>query len=92
MGYELFVAQGGGRHRKVKTLKGTGDAGIVEIVGDHRGDAFRAVYTVRFASAIYVLHVFQKKSTVGIATNKSDIHLIEQRLLEAHHLHKEGLA
>ena len=56
--------------RKAKIFKGTGGAGVVEIVDDHRGDTFRAVYTVRFASAVYVLHAFQKKSKTGIATAK----------------------
>ena len=89
MGYALFVAQSGGRHRKAKTFKGTGDAGVVEIIDDHRGDTFRTVYTVRFASGVYVLHAFQKKSKSGIATPKTDIHLIEQRLREARRLHEE---
>jgi phage-related protein len=90
MGYALFVAQSGGRHRKAKTFKGTGGASIVEIAGDHRGDTFRAVYTVRFASAVYVLHAFQKKSKAGIATPRTDIRMIEQRLREAERLHKES--
>jgi phage-related protein len=60
MGYALFVAQCGGWHRKAKTLKGFGGGGVVEIIDDHRGDTFRTVYTVRFVSAVYVLHAFQK--------------------------------
>lgn len=90
MGYALFVAQSGGRHRKAKIFKGAGDAGIVEIIDDHRGDTFRTVYTVRFASAVYVLHAFQKKSKAGIATPGKDIRMIEQRLREAERLHKEN--
>jgi phage-related protein len=89
MGYALFQAQAGGRHRKAKTFRGTGDAGVVEIVDDHRGDTYRTVYTVRFATAVYVLHAFQKKSKSGISTAKSDLDLIEQRLREAARLHKE---
>jgi phage-related protein len=89
MGYALFQAQVGGRHRKAKTLKGAGDAGVVEIVDDYRGDTFRTIYTVRFATAVYVLHAFQKKSKKGIETPKADLHLIEQRLREAEQLHKE---
>ena len=89
MGYALYVAQSGGRHRKAKTFKGAGDAGVVEIAEDHRGGTFRAIYTVRFASAVYVLHAFQKKSKTGVATPKLDIRLIEQRLREADRLHKE---
>lgn len=90
MGYALFIAQCGGRHRKAKTFKGAGDAGVVEVVDDHRGDTFRTVYTVRFASAVYVLHAFQKKSKKGIATPRADIRLIEQRLRDAERLHKES--
>ena len=62
MGYALYVAQQGGKHRDAKPLKGFGGARVVEIVKDYRGDTFRAVYTVRLAGAVYILHVFQKKS------------------------------
>jgi phage-related protein len=89
MGYALFIAQVGGRHRKAKILRGTGDAGVVEIVDDHRGDTYRTVYTVRFAGSVYVLHAYQKKSKSGIATPKHDIGLIERRLRDAAALHKE---
>jgi phage-related protein len=89
MGYALFQAQAGGRHRKAKTLRGVGDAGVVEIVDDHRGDTYRTVCTVRFATVIYVLHAFQKKSKSGISTPKGDLDLIEQRLRDATKLHKE---
>jgi len=66
MGYALYVAQQGGKHRDAKPLKGFGSAGVVEIVKDHHGDTFRAVYTVRIAGAVYVLHVFKKKSKRGV--------------------------
>ena len=89
MGYALFLAECGGRHCKAKTFKGTGDAGVVEIIEDHRGDTFRTVYTVRFTSWVYVLHAFQKKSKTGIATPKAEIRLIEQRLREAMRLDEE---
>jgi len=89
VGYALFVAQAGGRHRKAKPLKGMGGATVLEVVSDHRGDTYRAVYTVRFAGAVYVLHAFQKKSTSGIATPKPDLDMIGQRLREAELLHKE---
>jgi phage-related protein len=82
-GYALYVAQRGGKHQDAKTLKGYGGAGVLEIVRDYRGDTFRAVYTVQFAGAVYVLHVFQKKSKKGRATPKIDVKLIEQRLREA---------
>ena len=83
MGYGLFQAQLGGRHRNAKTLSGFGGAGVVEIVDDHRGDTYRTVYTVRFSTSIYVLHAFQKKSKKGIKTPQADINLIERRLREA---------
>ena len=90
MGYALFVAQNGGLHRRAKPMKGMSGAGVVEIVADHRGDTFRSVYTVRFSNAVYVLHVFQKKSKSGIATPLAEIRLIEQRLKQAVALHKES--
>jgi phage-related protein len=66
-----------------KPLKGFGDAGVLEVVDDFDGDTFRAVYTVRFAKAVYVLHAFQKKSKRGVATPKAELDLIEQRLKRA---------
>jgi phage-related protein len=83
MGYALYVAQQGGKHRDAKPLRGFGGAGVVEIVTDFDGNTFRAVYTVRLAGAVYVLHVFQKKSRKGRATPKIEMNLIEQRLREA---------
>jgi phage-related protein len=83
IGYALFVAQCGGKHRDAKTLQGFGGAGVVEIVKDLRGDTFRAVYTLRVAQAVFVLHVFQKKSKSGIETPKREMDLIRQRLREA---------
>ena len=90
MGYALFLAQGGGRHRKAKTLKGAGDAGVVEIGSDYRSDTYRTVYAVRFASALYVLHAFQKKSKKGIAMPQLELRVIEQRLREAKRIHEES--
>jgi len=83
MGYALYVAQQGGRHRDAKPLKGFGGAGVVEVVKDFDGDTFRAVYTVRLAGAVYVLHAFQKKSRKGRSTPKLEMDLIEKRLREA---------
>lgn len=82
-GYALYIAQRGGKHESAKPLRGFGGAGVVEVVSDHRGDTFRCVYTARIADAIYVLHTFQKKSTRGIATARSDIEIIKRRLREA---------
>jgi phage-related protein len=83
MGYALFVAQMGERPRNAKPLKGFKGAGVLEIVEDYDGDTFRAVYTVRFAQRLYVLHAFQKKSKRGIETPKCEIRLVEQRLRAA---------
>jgi len=73
-------------HRNAKTLSGFGGAGVVELIDDFRGDTFRSVYTVRFASAVYVLHAFQKRSKSGIATPRHDIDLIKKRLRDAERL------
>jgi phage-related protein len=80
MGFALHQAQVGGKHEAVKPLRGFGGGGVLEIVEDHDGDAYRGVYTVKFANAVYVLHAFQKKSTRGIKTSKGDIELIRKNL------------
>jgi len=79
VGAALSAAQFGGKHPSVKPWKGTG-TGVFEVVEDYRGDAYRPIYTVRFADAVYVLHTFQKKSPSGIKTPKKHIELITQRL------------
>lgn len=71
-------------------MKGFGGGSVVEIVSDYQGDTWRAVYTIRFAEAIYVLHAFQKKSKRGISTPKQELDLIKRRLGEAERLHREG--
>ncbi|QCX49363.1 type II toxin-antitoxin system RelE/ParE family toxin [Ralstonia pseudosolanacearum] len=88
-GYALHLAQVGGKHSQAKPLKGYGGAGVLEVVEDHQGDTYRAVYTVRYAAAVYVLHCFQKKSTHGIATPKPDMDLIDARLKAVAALEKE---
>jgi phage-related protein len=80
IGHALWVGQEGGKHRSAKPLKGFKSAGVLEVVEDFDGDTFRAVYTVRFKSAVYVLHCFQKKSKRGAGTPKTDIDLIIERL------------
>ena len=80
MGYGLHLAQVGGKHEDAKPLKGFRGAGVLEIVSDHVGDTFRAVYTVKFAKVIYVLHAFQKKSKTGSKTTATDMALIQRRL------------
>jgi phage-related protein len=79
MGVGLFVVQLGGTPDSSKPWKGLGP-GVYELVEDHRGDTFRAVYTVRVGDAVHVLHAFQKKSKSGIATPRPDVKLIERRL------------
>jgi phage-related protein len=74
------------KHRDAKPLQGFGGAGVVEVVADHRGDTFRSVFTVRLAAAVFVLHVFQKKSKTGVATPRFEIELIKSRLREAERL------
>jgi len=82
VGYALYQAQTGRKHRDAKPLKGFG-SGVLEIVSRFGGDAYRTVYFVRFADAVYVLHAFQKKSKSGIATPRSEIELARQRLKTA---------
>ena len=82
MGYALGLAQLGARHPHAKPWKGEGP-GVLEVVEDHRGDTFRAVYTVRFVGVVYVLHAFQKKSKAGIKTPQEDVKLIGERLRRA---------
>lgn len=79
MGVALFVVQLGRTPDSAKPWKGLG-SGVYELAGDHRGDTFRAVYTVRVGNAVHVLHAFQKKSKSGIATPRPDVELIEKRL------------
>lgn len=83
VGGTLWEAQIGRKAPYAKPLKGFGNAGVLEIVDDFDGDTFRAVYTVRFAKAVYVLHTFQKKSRRGVATPKAELDLIGQRLKRA---------
>jgi len=82
IGTALSVAQFGGKHPHAKPWRGEGP-GVFEVVENHRADTFRAVYTVKFESAVYVLHAFQKKSPSGIKTSRKDVELIGRRLNEA---------
>ena len=83
MGHALDTAQLGGKHSEAKPLTGFGGASVLEMVEDFAGDTYRAVYTVRFAGAVYVLHAFQKKSRRGIETPAKEINLIRERLKRA---------
>lgn len=79
MGAALGLAQFGGRHPAAKPWKGQGP-GVFELVENYDGDAYRAVYTIRFSRIVYVLHAFQKKSTTGVKTAQLDVDMIERRL------------
>ncbi len=92
MGYALYLAQNGNKHPKAKPLSGFGGAGVLEVVDDFDGDTYRAVYTVRFAESIYVLHTFQKKSRSGIATPPQEIATVRARLKTVEMLHRDWLA
>ena len=88
IGSALSVAQFGGKHPAAKPWKGEGP-GVLEIVEDYRGNAYRAVYTVSFERAVYTLHAFQKKSPRGIKTAKHDLKLVSERLKAAHQDYEE---
>ena len=89
VGYALHMAQRGLKHNQAKVLKGFSSAGILEIVEDDDGNTYRAVYTVRYQNAVYVLHCFQKKSHKGSETSKQDMDLIRSRMSLAQQ-HAEG--
>jgi phage-related protein len=90
-GYALYLAQIGMKAPKAKPLHGFGGASVLEVVQDHDGNTFRAVYTVKFAEVVFVLHAFQKKSKKGVATPKADIDLIKRRLKLAAEQYKQLL-
>ena len=79
-GFALHLAQWGDKHPDAKPLKGFKGSSVLEVVEDYDGDTYRAVYTVQFVNAVFVLHVFQKKSKRGIKTPKPDLDRIKQRL------------
>ena len=79
-GYALHLAQVGKKHVDAKPLQGFGGAGVLEVVESFQGDAYRAVYTLKIAGSVYVLHCFQKKSAKGAETPKPDMELIRDRL------------
>jgi phage-related protein len=89
-GYALYLAQIGRKHERAKPLKGFGSAGVLEVVEEQYGNAYRAVYTVRFEKSVFVLHVFRKKSKRGIATPKEELKLIQERLARAEQVAKEA--
>tara|TARA_R110000823_G_scaffold118451_1_gene242309 strand:+ start:1386 stop:1748 length:363 start_codon:yes stop_codon:yes gene_type:complete len=88
-GFALHLAQAGEKHDKAKPLKGFGGAGVLEVVERDNDGTYRAVYTVKYGDAVYVLHCFQKKSSKGIATPKPEMNVINERLKAAKE-HAEG--
>ena len=88
-GHALDFAQRGDKHDAAKVLKGFGGAGVLELVEDDQDGTYRAVYTVKFAEAVFVLHCFSKKSKRGIETPKEDTDIIRARLKAAEALVKE---
>jgi len=90
IGVALRTAQLGRKHESAKPLKGFKGAGVLEVVEDHDGNTYRAVYTVRFANDVYVLHVFQKKSKRVIQTPRHVMELIRARLRKAERDHRES--
>lgn len=88
-GHALDFAQRGDQHDASKPLRGFGGAGVLEIVEDDVGGTYRAVYTVKFVEAVFVLHCSQKKSKRGFATPKEDMDIIRARLKVAEVLVKE---
>ena len=89
MGFALYRAQVGERHPMAKSMKGFVGAGVLELAEAYDGNAYRTVYTVRFAEEVYVLHAFQKKSKKGIATPQNEIDLIQRRLKDAEEDYRE---
>ena len=88
-GFALSLAQAGDQHDAAKVLRGFGGAGVLEVVESNVGGTYRAVYTVKFEEAVFVLHCFQKKSKRGIATPKEDMEIIRARFKAAEILAKE---
>ena len=89
VGFALYQAQRGAKHVDAKPLKGFGGAVVVEMVENYDGNTYRAVYTVKYSEAVYVLHCFQKKSTSGISTPQQEINMIKSRLRLAEERHLE---
>ena len=83
VGYALYIAQQGDKHPDAKPLKGLDGAHVLEVAEDFDGNTYRAVYTVRFESGIYVLHAFQKKAKHGVSTPQQDLELIKNRMKTA---------
>ena len=93
MGYSLRVAQNGSKADNAKPLSGVVKGGrVFEVLDDHKGDTYRAVYTVKYGEVLYVLHAFKKKSKKGISTPKPDIELIKARFKRAEEHYKANFS
>lgn len=79
----IHLATIGSAHVDSKPLKGFGGRSVVEIIGNGRGETYRAIYTVKYQECIYVLHVFKKKSTKGISMPKKEQKVLEERIKTA---------
>jgi len=90
VGYALYFAQAGDKHPTAKPLKGFHGAGVLEVVENHEGNTYRAVYTVKFTKVVYVLHAFQKKSKKGVRTPRREIERVKDRLILAEADYKRG--
>jgi phage-related protein len=91
-GYAVLLAENGMKHPDAKPLTGFGGAGVLEVVEDLDGDTYRAIYTVKFGSMVYILHAFKKKSKVGHKTPPRDMELITKRFREAEEHYKKTSA
>lgn len=89
MGHALHLAQMGDKSQDAKPLRGFQGAGVLEVVENHDGNTYRAVYTVKLASGVYALHAFQKKSHKGNATDQRDLELVKKRLSDAEQIDRE---
>lgn len=89
MGYGLYLAQVGNRHKSTTVLKGFEGSGVIEIIDEDRSGTYRVVYAIKFRSLLFVLHAFQKKSKQGIKTPKQDIDLINSRMKQAYEIYKK---
>jgi phage-related protein len=90
-GYALYKVQEGDEPAAAKALKGFGGRTVLELVDDFDSNTYRAVYTVRFAGVVYVLHAFQKKAKKGIATPLQDMELVKSRLRDAELHYRENV-
>jgi phage-related protein len=90
VGFALFAAERGDSVVHSVPLVGFGGASLLEVIVPFDRSTFRAVYTIKFRQANYVLHAFQKKSKTGIKTPQRDMELIRSRLKDAERHYREN--